>query len=61
MNMAVVDTLYRKDASYWRMSTTIGLEKSVKLYSLDIEVPMATIYKNVQDLKQPQFVFDFEE
>lgn len=60
-DQAVVDTLYRKDASYWRMSTTIGLEKSVKLYSLDIEVPMAAIYKNIQNLQSPQFIFDFEE
>jgi len=57
----IVDTMYRKDSSYWRMSCTIGLEKSVKLYSLDIEVPMAAIYKNIQDLQSPQFMFDFDE
>ncbi len=57
----VVDTLFRRDASYWRMSTTTGLDKSVKLYSLGIEVPMTEIYKNIQGLQTPQFVIDFGE
>lgn len=57
----IVDTMYRKDASYWRMSSTIGLDKSVKLHSLDIEVPMSEIYKNIRDLEMPQTVMDFED
>ncbi len=59
-DQAVVDTMCRHDASYWKMSSTIGLDKSVKLYSLGIEVLMAEIYKNVQDLQSPQFVMDFD-
>lgn len=56
----IVDTMYRHDATYWRMRSTIGLDKSVKLYSLDMEIPMKEIYKNVLGLELPQMMIDFE-
>ncbi len=56
----IVDTMYRHDATYWRMRSTIGLDKSVKLYSLDLEAPMAEIYKSVLGLELRQMMIDFE-
>jgi len=54
----VVEVLFR-DIDFWRMTTTVGLDRSVKLNSLDIEIPMALIYEDVDDLPTPQFGLDF--
>ncbi len=57
-NEPVVDVLFR-DVDFWRMVTTIGLHKSVRLNSLDIEIPMALIYEDIKDLPPPQIELDF--
>ncbi len=54
----VVEVLFR-DIDFWRMTTTVGLEKSVKLNSLDIEIPMSLIYEDIDDLPTPQFGLEF--
>lgn len=54
----VVEVLFR-DIDFWRMTTTVGLEKSVRLNSLGIEIPMALIYEDIEDLPTPQFGLDF--
>jgi len=54
----IVEVLFR-DIDFWRMTTTVGLDRSVKLNSLDIEIPMALIYEDVDDLPTPQFGLDF--
>jgi len=54
----IVVVLFR-DIDFWRMTTTVGLDRSVKLNSLDIEIPMALIYEDVDDLPTPQFGLDF--
>ncbi|MEL7120992.1 MAG: Uma2 family endonuclease [Bacteroidota bacterium] len=52
---AVIDVLYRESDKYWKMSTCIGLDKSIYLHTLDFEIPLRTIYRNVKDLKDPNF------
>jgi len=49
----VVDVLFR-DVDFWRMVTTIGLHKSVRL-----KIPMALIYEDIKDLPPPQIELDF--
>lgn len=51
----VIDILYREKAGYWKMTTSIGLEKSVYLNTIDSEIPLEDIYRNAQGLLQPQF------
>ncbi len=46
----LVDVIYRKDAQSWKMVTTIGLDKSVYLNTLDCYIPMKDIYRNVKGL-----------
>ena len=48
-NEPVVEVLIR-DIDCWKMTTTIGLDKSVRLNSLDIEIPLSLIYKNIYNL-----------
>lgn len=54
----VVEVLFR-DLDFWRMTTTIGLNKSVRLNSLDIEIPMSLIYEDIDDLPEPKIELDF--
>ena len=54
----VLDVLYREDASYWKMVTTIGLDKSIYLNTLDCYIKMSDIYRNAQKLASPQFRLD---
>ena len=54
----VIDILYREETSYWKMVTTIGLDKSIYLNTIDIAIPMAEIYRNAQKLAAPPFRLD---
>lgn len=54
----VIDVLYREESTYWKMVTTIGLEKSIYLNSVDAHIEMADIYRNAQNLAVPQFKLD---
>ncbi len=54
----IVDSLFRENASYWKMQTTIGLDKSFPIHSLGFEINMADLYKKVPNLKNPQFNLD---
>lgn len=54
----VVEVLFR-DIDFWRMTTTVGLDRSVRLNSLDIEIPLSLIYEEIDNLPTPQFVLDF--
>lgn len=54
----VIDILYKEDSSYWKMTTTIGMDKSIYLNTLDRYVKMSDIYRNTQDLAAPQFILD---
>jgi len=55
----VIDTLYRADKTYWKMVTTIGLDKSIYLHSIQAHIKMSDIYRNVGKLDNPQFSLDF--
>ena len=55
----VIDTLYRSEKGAWKMITTIGLDKSIYLNSIDLTIKMEDIYRNAQRLKNPQFRLDF--
>lgn len=54
----VVDTLYKADEKYWRMVTTIGMDKQIELHSIGCTISLETIYRNIQDLQAPQFRLD---
>ncbi len=55
----VVDTLYRENKTYWKMVTTIGLDKSIYLNSIQSHIKMRDIYRNASKLDNPQFNLDF--
>ncbi len=54
----IVDSLFREDASYWKMHTTIGLDKTFPIHSLGFEINMTDLYKKVPNLQSPQFNLD---
>jgi len=51
----VVDVLYKEGSDYWKMVTTIGLDKSIYLHTLDVHVSMQDIYQNARELQEPNF------
>lgn len=57
-NKPVVDVLYKETAAYWKLVTTIGLEKSIYLNTLDCNIELSDIYRNAQNLGVPQFKLD---
>lgn len=44
---AMVTTLYRNDAGHWEDMDVTGLDQSVRLRSIDAEIPLSRIYKNI--------------
>ncbi len=54
----IIDTLFREDKAFWKMTTTIGLDKSIYLSSIDVHIKMEDIYRNVLGLAEPQFSLD---
>lgn len=48
-----VDILFRDDNNQWKIAGYVGLDKEVYINSLDIHIPMAEIYENTTDLKDP--------
>lgn len=59
-DMPMVDVITKKEDN-WIIKTYVGLEDTVVLESIGCEIPIADIYKNVEDLENPQGVLDFEE
>lgn len=57
-NKPVIDGLYKEDSSYWKMVTTIGIEKSIYLNTLDFSIKLVDIYRNARNLNAPQFKLD---
>lgn len=55
----VIDSLYRSNEGYWKMVTTIDLDKELYINTLDHNIPMNKIYRNAQRLEQPQFKMQF--
>ena len=51
----VVEVSTRQADGAWRTVTTIGLDDSVHLYSIDCSISMKEIYHGVVGLKQPTF------
>lgn len=49
----VVDILYRAEPSYWKMTTTIGLDKNLFINTLDAQIAMSSIYQRVINLENP--------
>ena len=58
-NKPVIDVLYKEDSSYWKMVTTIGLDRSVYLSTIDYSIMLSDIYRNARGLTSPQFKIDF--
>lgn len=42
-------------SDYWKMVTTIGLDKSIYLHTLDTYISMQDIYQNARELQEPNF------
>jgi Uma2 family endonuclease len=58
--MPIIDVLTKKEDG-WLMKTYIGLEEEIYLKSIDVTLKMADIYSKVENLKDPQSVFEFDE
>ncbi len=43
----MVTTFFRNEAGHWEDTDISGLEQSVRLRSVDCEIPLARIYKNI--------------
>jgi Uma2 family endonuclease len=48
-----IDIYYKEEVDLWRISTSTGLESTINLFSLDIELRLADIYAKTEDLKGP--------
>lgn len=46
-----VQTWYKEDEKFWRIGSAEGLDKSIRLHSLDMEIQLADIYKRLQNLQ----------
>lgn len=56
----VVDVFHKKENGAWEMNSYIGLEEMMILKTLDIKIPLADIYEDVEDLHLPQYKMDLE-
>lgn len=54
----IVDTLYRSEKGVWQMITTIGLEKSIYLNTIEVFIKMEDIYRKTIGLTSPTFRLD---
>lgn len=45
-----VQSWYKEDKDLWRISSAFGLDKTIKLYSIDCEIALKDIYKRVNNL-----------
>jgi len=54
----IVDALFRESDQYWRMQTIIGLDKTVPVHSLGLELPMRALYAGLEGLAEPQISID---
>ena len=45
-----VQSWYKEDNNLWRISRAFGLDKTIKLYSIDCEIALKDIYKRVKNL-----------
>ena len=59
--MPIVDVFFKKGENDWQLKTYIGLDQTVQLQSLNIQFSLADIYKNVDNLKDPQIAIEFPE
>lgn len=57
-NKPVIDVLYKEDSSYWKMTTAIGLDKSITLNSIGVTLKLEDIYQNIDHLDVPPFQLD---
>lgn len=48
---AIVDVYYLKENGLWQIQTIIGLDKSILLQSIDVEIQMKDIYHLVDDIE----------
>jgi len=55
----IVEMLYRQEKGVWQMKTIMGLDKSVTIQTLGIEVPMKDIYNGTINLNTPPILLDF--
>ena len=54
----LVETFYREDDTYWRISSAIGLESNIHLYSINHTIPLKAIYRKTIDLQNVQTRLD---
>lgn len=59
--MPIVEVFFKINENEWRSKSYIGLEAIVQLETIDITLKMADIYKNVNDLEDPQAYIEFPE
>lgn len=49
-----VEFFYRQEEKLWRIGSATGLDASIKIFSLDIEIPLAQIYAKTTNLQNPE-------
>lgn len=57
----IAEVLLKIEENKWQMTTYTGLDKTVELETLGFSLKMSDIYKKVENLQDPQTVFDFPE
>ena len=57
----IVEVFYKISENEWKVTHYVGLDKTVKLISLNVELKMADLYRKVEDLQDPQTAIDFPE
>ena len=58
-NMPYVDVLYKTEKG-WLHNDYVGMDTEIPLQSLGITLKMSDLYKNVEDLQDPQRAMSFE-
>lgn len=59
--MPMVEVYLRMPENKWQLSSYVGLDKIVKLETLNIELKMSDIYEKAENLQDPQLAMDLPE
>lgn len=58
-DIPIVEVFHKIDENTWKVTSYIGLDKTVQFETIDAQLKMSDIYKKAKDLKDPQLDIEF--
>ena len=53
-DIPIIEVFFKIDERIWQVTSYIGIDEVVRLKTIDATLKMSDIYKNTEDLKDPQ-------